>query len=457
MASTLILLVICALSWCRVELGFGIFILLQTPLRNVGGSLVFHLLDMCVLLTVVARLITRKKEPNQDATVGFTEVCAIALSAVVLIRYLEFSPGGFELSSLIRCAFAPTLYGPLLVALGRLNRDEFGRLRGYMALCTAVIGIWGAIIYFTNSSYFIKTSIWGDLETSSAVARMKSSDSSELVKGRMAVMGLYTVLPYGVYYLIWEVFRRLRQSLTTATASLLAVALAFLTVGLSVTRSLLILMVSSLTFVFLAVIISRGVEPKTKARAIAFAIIGTLLMLFLSSRLDLTPIVEQFQLRFGLFTTGDIGADQRIQNTWSALEYLSGHLCIWGAPGPDPLLTANTSVDCPIILQAWLKFGLVGAVLYLSIWLNALLNLTSAWRLPRLNSEEVLARIILTTSAVCYTYLFIVGFSMHPPEIFFSILFLIETRNLTHTALRSKVNLLEAKHVWEQSVPRKSC
>ena len=434
----------------------GMFILLQTPIRNVGGSLVFPLLDTCLLLTVVVRLLFRKGESKRDGHLCLMEVCAILFSIIVLYRHVELFSVGLNLTSIVGCVAAPVVWGPLLVALGRLHNDEVDELRRYMALCAAVIGLWGGIIYLTNNSYFMETSIWGNRDTVEVVRRLEATDGNGLVLRRVGVMGIYTVLPYAVYYLIWELVRQTKKTLVTIVGSYIAIALTLLTVGMSVTRSLIFSTSVSVIVILSLVMTSRRLTARVRARTMAMFLMGLAAFILFLTRVELDPIIDAMRQRVSQLGLGDSSVDERIAGTVNAMEYIRHHLCLLGASGPDPLEAANTSVDCSLFFLLWIKFGLIATFAFVMMWFEGLRNVLRAWSFPDLSSDGVIAKFVITTYAIFFSYVWLVGYQMHPSEAFFTMLFLLETRKLVVRGGSQAQPLTAHKNICDRNLYRPS-
>jgi O-antigen ligase len=96
-----------------------------------------------------------------------------------------------------------------------------------------------------------------------------------------------------------------------------------------------------------------------------------------------------------------------------------------------------------VVLRVWLYYGVPGAVLFSTLFFTAFARLFKCWLARKLTPEQQLLRGMLTAWSGYYVYVWMVGYSLHPPEVFFTMLFFSEIGRLkgkclitTNTQLR---------------------
>jgi O-antigen ligase len=83
-----------------------------------------------------------------------------------------------------------------------------------------------------------------------------------------------------------------------------------------------------------------------------------------------------------------------------------------------------------VILRIWLYYGVAGVVLFTALFLAAVGKLYQCTQTRRLRPEDQSLKGVLQAWALVYVYVWAAGYSMHPPEIFLTVLFFSEVDRL---------------------------
>lgn len=422
--SYLVFLPFGCIAWVRPVLGYALFMLLQTPLGNLAETFVNPQLQNVVLILATIRIITRRPYRRLSGAEG----CALALSVVVILRNAFLLDSDFALGECWRLLSYGFLWGPLLIAFNRFDGDEVAALRVWMGVAGTVVGVWGLLIYMTGNSYLMRMAIWGDPETTNAISTLANSDSEQIVKGRFIVMGLFTVCTYAYWYALRNALARTPAHWLLYLVTWGGVGAMLVAVGVSVTRSSLILLGMG-TALVLSVQLLILTGSKKRRDLVQAGILGATLVCaigFAIYAIDFTAITTQFQERFSTLSTEDENLQARLDNTASAWAYLRENLCLLGSPNLDTI----ASVDTAVILRVWLLYGIPGVLLFSTLFLTAFWHLFRSWLVLGLSPEQRLLRGMLTAWGLTYVYIWIFGYSMHPPEVFFTMLFFSEISRL---------------------------
>lgn len=423
-------------------LGYGLFMLLQTPLRNAAGTFAHPLLGSVVLILATVKLLVSKPQRR----LGGVEICALVLSLVVLVRQAEFRSLGLSPGTYVQLLGSAFLWGPLLLALNRLDEDEMAGLRLWMSVAGIVVGIWGCLVYLTGNDYLIRMAIWSDLDTSEAIASLVSGDAERMVRERFVVMGLFTVVPSAYWYVLRGAFAQTRQYWLWNVLMYAGVGAILIAAGISGTRSLTLLMGMGTVVMLVVLVLIRGVSFYSRSRIFAIGAIGVCLLAVAARRLDFTIVVERLQMRFSTLGSDDRNIAVRLENTVNAWAYIEQNFCVFGAPGPDPLASAQSSVDSAVVLHVWLLYGVPGAVLFTALFFTAFRRLFKSWSARKLSPEQQLLRGMLTAWAGYFVYGWIVGNGLHAPEVFFTVLFFSEIDRLKGKCLTTANSQLNARY-----------
>jgi len=348
------------------------------------------------------------------------EIFALVLSIVVFSRHAEIAPV-IAPSVIVTWLSKAFLWGPLLVALNRLTEREMDNLRLWIYFAGIIVGIWGFLIYVTGNPYFLRTGIWGRAYVDDVTKVYVNNDAETLVKHRFIVMGLFTVVPSAYWYTMRRLFDQTKQHWILKLLNAFGIVSIIVSVGVSVTRSL-IMQLSLGTFLMLIYLaLSRQLSRGLLFSLIALTcIIGVCIFM-----LDFSALIEYSNDRFSNLGT-DESAIIRISNTVAEWTYLKKNVCIFGVAGPNPSVTCGGSVDSAVFLYIWVWYGLPGALIFTTLFISALSGLVKSWMMQRVTQSQDLLRIMLTAWAIYYVYIWIVGYSLHAPEIFFTMLFLSE-------------------------------
>ncbi len=395
--------------------------LLQTPLANVLGQyLPNHVGLVLLIITTTILLLRRSRRPVSRYT-GSIEICALSLSLVVLIRQVVLAEN-IALSTIVQVMSTAILWGPLLVAINRLDEQEMESLRFWMSVAGLVVGVWGILIYLTGSEYLMQMASWGKADTISD----SMSDVESIVKGRFFIMGIFTVVPSAYWFVLRGVLAQDRQHWLRSAVLLTGIGAILIAVGISVTRSLMLLLGIGTVVMLGSWVLSTGKDRHYRTRMLTtFAIGGCLLGVALHS-IDLTVMTEQYQQRFSILGVADEGVVSRLSDSANAWAYIKEDLCLFGAPGPQPLANYRRMGDPALPMVLWLYYGLPGLVLASILFLIAFWRLIKFWLVHQLSPEQLLLRSMLTAWALCYVYVWIAGSYMFPPEVFFMVLFFSE-------------------------------
>ncbi len=428
--SFLLLAVSAICAWSAPLLGMFTFMLLQTPIGNVGGALFHPLLGKIILIVSVGSILVDRGRPMRATRLNSLEVCALLFSGMVSLRELMSDSYTLSMYANITVVFNAALWGPLLVAIGRLRPMEMRNLRLYMALCGVVVGVWGGLILLTGNDYLRQTAFWGGPESDEFVKLSKAFTWEEAGKTRTIVMGVYTVLPYAYYYGLMQVLsedRKVALRWIVFVPGLIAMGL---TVLLSVTRIALLSMAFTVVFVISGLLLGSGYGLKVRVRALLASVMMFATCVLLLSGGKLQPVFEHLTSRLEQLGVGDTGVQVRLEHTANAVLYLSQNLCFFGAPGVNPLLTANSSVDSALAPQVWLRFGLPAVGLFLVIWIGSYLNILRSWIVRTGSSTHQTVQLVVTAWAIGFLVAFIFGYSFLAPEAFFTMMFVSESTRL---------------------------
>lgn len=429
--SFLFVFLFAGVAWFRPVLGYGLFVLLQTPLCNVMGRFAHPLLGHVVLILATIKLLVSKPQRRLRGI----EICALALSLVVLARQPELLSFSLSPNFLVRLLCSIFLWGPLLMAFNRLDEDEMAGLRLWISAAAIVVGVWGCLIYLTGSEYLIRTAIWADLDTSEGIASLVSGNAERMVRERFIVMGLFTVVPSAYWYVLRSALAQTRQYWLWNVLMYAGIGTILIAVGISGTRSLTLQLGMGTVVMLVALVLIRRASFYSRSRIFVIGALGVCLLAVAARRIDFTVVIERFEKRFSTLAWDDLTLVTRLDNTAKAWAYIQQNLCLFGAPGPNPLASAQTSVDSAVILHVWLWYGVPGAVLFTALFFTAFGRLFKCWLARRLSPEQQLLRGMLTAWALIYVYVWVVGYSMHPPEVFFTVLFFSEIGRLKDKCL----------------------
>jgi len=403
-------------------LGYALFMLLQTPLANVIGKyLPNHFESVLLIITTIIVLMRKSRRPRMRGSFNI-EIFALLLSMVVLLRQIELTEN-FALGSMAKVVSTAFLWGPLLMAINRLDDKEMDSMRFWMIVAGIVVGVWGMLIYLTKSEYLLRTAIWGNADT---VADLMSSDIESIVKGRFIVMGIYTVVPSAYWFVLRGVLAQNRQHWLWSVVLWVGIGAILIAVGITVTRSLLLLLGIGTVVMLGSSILKMGKNWRYRTSMLTILAIGGCLLGVAILRIDLTVVIEQYQQRFSTLSRGDSTIVARLDDTANAWAYLKQDLPLFGAPGPKPLENYRHKGDPALPMFLWLYYGLPGLVLASILFLIAFWRLFRCWMAHQFNPEQQLFRSILTAWALCYVYVWIAGSYMFPPEVFFMVLFFSE-------------------------------
>lgn len=417
-------------AWYRPVLGFALFMFLQTPLYNAGGGLIHPYLGPVVLMVASVRLMIRTPSRSLRWRLQGLEICAMAFSVVVLVRQIALSYGTtYEVSIGVcwRALVSAFLWGPLLVAFNRLNEKEMENLRFWLAMAGIVVGLWGTLIFLTGNGFLMRTAIWTNPDALDAtVDSMLDMDDDQLVERRFIVMGLFTVVTSAYWYALRGFFSQKKHHWLLNMSMLAGVGVMLVTVGVSVTRSLILLLGMGTAYMVVVQFMIKGGNKFNQLRAFVVMALGVCSLIVFLLSVDVSIILEQFQIRFSTFGLNDDSLIGRIENTSAAWDYIAKTLCLFGAPNPELI----ASVDTAVALRVWLTYGLVGVVLFAIMFLVTLWRLFKCGLSHRLSPDGQLLRGMLMAWAMTYVYAWMVGSSLHPAEVFFMMLFFSETERL---------------------------
>jgi hypothetical protein len=430
--SFLFVLLFGAVVWLRPVLGYALFMLLQTPLRNVAGTYAHVYLGAVVLILATVKLLVRKSPRLGSRRLRGVEICALALSLLVLVRQVElqslgFAPGVFAPGVYWRALSAAFLWGPLLVGFNRLDEKEMPSLRLWMSVAGIVVGVWGLLIYLTGNGYLMRTAIWTDPDTSEAQARLANTDVEMIVTGRFIVMGLFTVAPWAYWYVLRDALAQTKQHWLWNLGMWAGVGTILIAVGISVSRGMLLLLGMGTVVMLVAVVLRTVRGGHSGAGVFAVVAMGACVLGAAVYLIDFTVVMDQFGERFSTFGVGDKTIASRLESTAEAWAYLKQNLCFFGAASPDSIAAG---VDTAVVLRVWLFYGVSGAVLFSVLFFTTFRRLFQCWLSQRLSPENQLLRGMLTAWALGYVYVWIAGYSLHPPEVFFTMLFVSEIDRL---------------------------
>jgi len=289
------------------------------------------------------------------------------------------------------------------------------------------VGIWGTLIYLTGNGFLIRTAIWTNPDALDAtVDSLLDKDEDQLVEGRFIVMGLFTVVTSAYWYALRGFFAQRKQHWLLNMSMLAGVGGMLVAVGVSVTRSLILLLGMGTAYMVVVQFMIKGGSRYNQLRAFVIMALGVCSLIAFLLSVDVSVILEQFQERFSTFGLDDDSLVGRIENTSAAWDYIAKTLCLFGAPNPELI----ASVDTAVALRVWLTYGLVGFVLFSLMFLVAFVRLLKCWLSRRLSPDDQLLRGMLMAWALTYVYAWMVGSSLHPAEVFFMMLFFSETERL---------------------------
>jgi hypothetical protein len=431
--SAAFLLIFGACAWFRPTAGFGLFILLMTPLRNVLVPILHAYTWVFLLMPAILRLLLRRGRPLRAI-----EICALVFSLILFIREAAILPPGFPLTKLIFLPLLAITWGPQMLAFNALNEKEVSNLRLWMSAAAIVIGVWGALIYVTNNSYLI------------SLARPKtfitfdnlSASTEKLVSSRFIIIGVFGVVPYAYWYVLRGALASFKQQLVWNLIMWGGIAAILITVGLSLTRSLLILLVAGTVVmvvtgtVALSVVqlLNKKSSRKNKTRIFLSIAIGICVFGAGVHYIDLSAIINPFEKRLSVLSQDDQNVSHRLDQSSIAWKYIKDNNgCILGAPDPQSIV----GVDTAIFLRVWLLYGVLGVIAFAAMYIGAFGSLFNCWLSSRLSPEDILLRSMLTAWALAYVYAIFAGYSLHMEEVFFTMLFFSEVSRLNNKRLKS--------------------
>lgn len=402
-------------------LGYALFMLLQTPLANVLGQyLPNHVGLVLLIITTTILLLRRSRRPVSRYT-GSIEICALSLSLVVLLRQVELADN-IALSTIVQVVSTAFLWGPLLMVINRLDDNEMDSLRFWMCVAGIVVGVWGMLIYLTGSEYLMRMASWGNTDTVSDLM----SDTESIVRGRFIIMGIFTVVPSAYWFVLRGALVQDRQHWLRSAALFAGTGAILIAVGISVTRSLLLLLGIGTVVMLVSSVLATGKDRRHRNRMFTTLALGGCLLGVALLRIDLTVVTQQYQQRFSTLSRDDSSVASRLDDTANAWAYIKEDLCLFGAPGPQPLANYRRMGDPALPMFLWLYYGLPGLVLASILFLIAFWRLFKCWLAHQLDPEQQLLRSMLTAWSLGYVYIWITGSYLHPPEVFFMVLFLSE-------------------------------
>lgn len=419
-------------AWRRPVLGYALFMLLQTPLSNVAGALANPQLGSVVLILATIKLLVRKPQQSGSKRLRSLELYALALSLVVLVRQAGFLSFGFAPGQYVSVLLLAFLWGPLLMAFNRLDEGEMASLRLWMAVAGIVVGVWGSLIFLTGSEYLTRMAIWGNPD---AIGVSIPSSVDQLVTSRFIVMGLYTVVPSAYWYVLRGALAQTRKRWLMNLAMYGGVGAILIAVGLSGTRSMILLLGIGTVVMLVALVLIRGWNWRSRARTFVIGAIAVCLLGVAVSHIDFTVMVERFQVRFSMLNLQDQTVEGRLEDTANAWAYIKQHHSLFGAPGPLPLESYERTGDPALPMILWFYYGLPGLVLAGILFLTAFGTLFKRWLAQRLSPEQRLLRSMLTAWALTYVFIWIAGSYLFPPEVFFMVLFFSEIDRLKRKRL----------------------
>jgi hypothetical protein len=423
-------------AWCRPVLGYGLFLLLQTPVWNAAGGVAHNQLGFVILSLATLRLAMRRPDGLGRRRLVPAEVCALALSLIVGVR--QFALLSSSLHGIGLCAvalFLAILWGPLLVAFNRLRDDEIACLRLWVSAAGIVVGAWGTALYVTGSDWLLRTALLGGREAFEVTGFPAGTDAVGLVRGRLAVMGLFTVTPAAYWYLLGGALGRSNKRWLWNAVMVLGAGAIVSAVAVSVTRSALLLL--GIGTVVIVAPQLRDWRRHLRARALPLALgaAGVCVLGVTLYRGGFAVVIEEYRGRFATLGLDDGTVAARRLHTTAAWGYIREHFCVLGAPGPVPMLNYPDSGDTALIPYLWIHYGIPGMVLCLALLALAFSRLLRCWFSQRLDRHQKALRGMLTAWALLYVYWLFAGTYLQPAEVFLLALFASETERLHRKCL----------------------
>ena len=155
---------LCLATWRWPLVGYGLFLISNTPLlKLMSGRIHPFCADLCFLLATVL-LLARPTRTQRPVRHDFTVSACLALTLIVLVRQMLLTEHKGPTSYAYPLVFA-CLWGPLLLALRRLEDKDLENLREIAIFCGFIIGTFTMLGVLTGNGWVLEMSRYRATET----------------------------------------------------------------------------------------------------------------------------------------------------------------------------------------------------------------------------------------------------------------------------------------------------
>jgi hypothetical protein len=416
----------CAVTWRWPLAGYGIFLAFATPLVNLLGYLVHPFTgQVCYMLATVLifhRLIGRRQLFPLDRSELACLILTLIVFArtVVLTRYI--GP-----TSYIYPLFYASLWAPFLIVVRRLDDREIRILRDLAVFGLFAIGIFSLLGYFTGNASVLELSMTKQLDEQVAAVQLMPY---EILAARHQTLGVYNYVPYAYWLLLFAVFGGSHFTRVRTILYMFASLGAWVTMLISVTRSLLAEMLTGTFLVLWVWWLKRPKQsiPSAHRQNMFFAVILFGVLLFLVTG-NFGEMMSAFQERFSSFSNQDQSFMGRVDDNLNAWDYLTSTFPLFGAPGPVPRMNYTRAGDPSLLLIVWLYYGLIGLILFLLMILPTLMRLVQIWFRRRQSAADSILIACLTGWALVHVMqILIMGCYLQQTDVLFLMWFMAEVK-----------------------------
>ena len=381
MIPVLISLFSAVISFRKPICGFAIFLLFNTG--AVGFFQEIGILSeklgplqpgniACVVAVVVLFM---KKSSNENVLQHQSAIKIIIWVFTVLILFSRLVELEGQ-SKIIWEVIYSFLWAPLFMAFLKLNPSQRYLCKKLIIFMSALTAFFTVLIVVTGSSYLY--------DTLSIRADELAIRQFGFTTARVTIPGVWTVMPFGFWFCMRELFTQQRRSWRGTMLYGSALGLMFIAVLLNLTRSLLL----GMGFSFLFVIISTAffLPRQKKVRLIVLSVL-------LIVGLWTTGLIEGLQYAWkSRFMELQLGgsATARVERSKFMLNFLSHDLSLLGHKDLSVDQYYPFVGDPHTFITVWWNYGLIASLAFVALIIVVFVKLARILMLRKYYPEEVL-------------------------------------------------------------------
>jgi len=334
---------------------------------------------LCAVLATLV-LLLRIRRRSEGIRLDFTDLVALLLTVLIFVRQTMLQDYS-KLTSLLQPLWYACLWGPLLIALRRVDEKTIIRLREMIIFFAFVIGVVGTLAYLSGSSRLLDMAQYGKADDWTAGHASAKERMNDIVASRYLVIGVYTFLPYAYWLVLYNMFGSARQSPLRTMYYTVTLCGMWICFGTSLSRSIALVFGMGTVIIVGYSLLKQRLLSLAGLRRFGPTLLIILLIFGAAAPVaNVGGVLENLNGRLATIGKNDPTTLSRFDDSSKLWTYLLKVPTLFGDPGPDPVANYGHDLGDPNLpLYVWLYYGIGGLLLFLILFLPQLLRVGLAW------------------------------------------------------------------------------